>query len=180
MSSESMKELRSLAKLVKTRNDAARKISKKIGTPALIGNVGEYIAERVFGIKLETSRTKMGIDGKFKWGALQGLTVNVKMYTIPKVLDINHDAPADLYLVLAGPSDQSGKILPWCIHNAFLFDYKELMKDFKTHERKIKREMSLRKELWTQAEIYPEKRNRRTVLSANQRKMLSLFNDCDD
>ncbi len=180
MSSDSMKELRSLAKLVKMRNDVARKISKKIDTPALIGNVGEYIAARVFGITLETSRTNTGIDGKFKWGALGGLTVNVKMYTIPKVLDINHDAPADIYLVLAGSRDQSGKLLPWCIHNVYLFDYKELKKDFTVNDRKIKREMSLRKELWTQAEIYPEKRNHRTILSPNQRKMLFLFNDCDD
>ena len=69
-----------LARLIHERNRVSEEITGIIGKPALNGHIGEYIASKIFGIKLEASATSKGIDGRFNEGSLKGKSVNVKLY----------------------------------------------------------------------------------------------------
>jgi hypothetical protein len=46
-------DLEQLAQLVAARNEADRQIAALIGRPAAPGNIGEFVAARVFGIELK-------------------------------------------------------------------------------------------------------------------------------
>ncbi len=70
--------LTDLASLLRARNAIAAKITAISGRPASLGHLGEFIAAEVFGIDLESSASNRGHDGRFRSGALQGRTVNVK------------------------------------------------------------------------------------------------------
>lgn len=72
------KELEQLARAIKQRNVVAAEIARIVDRPALIGSVGEYIAAWIFGIQLEQSAVRKGIDGHFARGNLAGKTVNIK------------------------------------------------------------------------------------------------------
>ena len=75
-----MEKLKELAALLKQRNEIDSAIASVIGRPAISGHLGEFIAAKIFDIKLADSATNKGIDGHFKNGPLAGRTVNVKLY----------------------------------------------------------------------------------------------------
>lgn len=75
-----MDTLLKLSQLIKARNAIDDVIAGIINRPALVGHMGEYIAAKIFNIKLCESATSKGIDGVFTSGELQGKSVNVKYY----------------------------------------------------------------------------------------------------
>jgi hypothetical protein len=52
-----------LAQLIHERNRISEEIARIIGRPALSGHIGEYIASKIFNIRLEESAISKGIDG---------------------------------------------------------------------------------------------------------------------
>ncbi len=71
-------QLRRLAALIRQRNGIEREISEIIGRPAHPRHMGEFLAARIFNIRLSDSATTKGIDGHFVDGPLAGKSVNVK------------------------------------------------------------------------------------------------------
>jgi len=146
----------------------------------LFGNVGEFIASRIFDVKLEHSATAKGIDGRFASGALAGKTVNIKWYAKHEgLLDIRPDALPDYYLVLAGPrtaaASSRGSVRPWLIDAVYVFRAAVLLQSLKQRGVKIGVATSVIRKLWDQAEVYPTPTNRQLVLTNEQREMLALF-----
>jgi len=77
-------------------------ITRLLTTPP--GHLGEWIAAQVFGIELEQSAVTAAIDDHFRFGPLQGCTVNVKWYLKQEgLLDMTKSSTLDYYLVLTGP-----------------------------------------------------------------------------
>ena len=102
--------LQTLASLLHERNALDARIAQLIGRPASPGHVGEFIAAAVFDIDLFESATQKAADGVFRRGALQGRTVNIKIYGKQEgILDIRPDALPDFYLVLTGPRSPLNK-----------------------------------------------------------------------
>jgi hypothetical protein len=96
-----MPDLERLADLVRAKNDADAAIARLIGRPSAPGNIGEFVAARVFAIQLMASGAHPGYDGLFTDEPLAGKTVNIKTYSRHEsVLDISPH-PCDYYLVLA-------------------------------------------------------------------------------
>lgn len=52
-----MDKLVEIADLLKRRRQIGEKISRIIGRPALPSHIGEFIASKIFSVKLETSAT---------------------------------------------------------------------------------------------------------------------------
>jgi hypothetical protein len=71
--------LRQLADLIAEHNRIAAKMTALIGRPAILSHLGEYIASKVFEIKLEESAVHKGSDGQFASGPLAGKSVNVRL-----------------------------------------------------------------------------------------------------
>ncbi|BCL12789.1 hypothetical protein [Micromonospora sagamiensis] len=93
--------LRQLATLLRAREELDDRITALIGRPAHPGNIGEFIAARVFDIELACTAVQAGYDGVFRSGPLAGRTVNVKNYgDALSGLDISSH-PCDHYLVLS-------------------------------------------------------------------------------
>ncbi|MCX2949761.1 hypothetical protein [Lentzea sp. NEAU-D7] len=160
-----------VAELLRERNRIDAELSSCIGRPALTGHLGEWIAAKVFGIALETSR---GINGRFR----DGRTVDVKWY--PKregLLDLKQEGP-DLYLVLAGPkvppASSRGTTRPLVIDAVYLFDAAAIVAALRARGRRIGTASSVRAELWEAAEIYP-RHNPSFPLTSEQREQLALF-----
>ncbi|OFY46790.1 MAG: hypothetical protein A2Z69_01585 [Bacteroidetes bacterium RBG_13_44_24] len=175
-----MEELQSLAKAITQRNTADAEIARTIGRPAERGHAGEYIAAATFGIELEQSASKKGIDGHFTSGSLAGKTVNIKWYgKWEGILDISPENGPDFYLVMTGPFSASlssrGSTRPWLISYIFLFDSTKLFQDLKNVKLGIA--TSVKKQLWEMAEIYPTQRNSQLILSAEQQNILKLFGE---
>ena len=175
-----MNDLVRLAALIRRRNALNREIALLVGRPALMGHVGEYIASKVFGIVLEESASHKSIDGQFGDGPLKGYTVNIKWYARREgVLDITPDALPDYYLVLTGPKSaaqsSNGKMRPWLIENAYLFDAQNLADELRRRGAKMGVATSVRQQLWAQAEIYPTLVNPIYPLTQEQRELLALF-----
>ena len=171
-----------LAELIKKRNEIGTKITRVIGRPAIIGHVGEFIASRIFDIKLEESASSKAIDGYFRSGSLIGKSVNVKWYgKHESVLDITPHSLPDFYLVMTGPRSSTfssrGDIRPWLIEQVFLFDAKILVSDLSNRNIKIGVATSVRKLYWEDAEIYPRQANQDYIISVDQKKMLQQFGD---
>lgn len=169
-----------LAELIRKKNEIDKAISVLIGRPAMFGHTGEYIASKVFDIKLNISASQKGIDGVFQSGELAGATVNVKWYTRQEgLLDINPDGLPDYYLVLTGPrspaASSRGAVKPWLIRQVFIFDARMLVAAVAKRGVKIGIATSVNKELWKKAKVYPESNNHLFILSDGQRKMVSLF-----
>ncbi len=102
-----MDEIERLASLIRQRNEVDGKIGALIGRPATPGNIGEFIAAKIFGVNLMSSGSHPGYDGVFERGPLARNTVNVKTYSRQElVLDISPH-PSDYYLVLTGPPGQA-------------------------------------------------------------------------
>jgi hypothetical protein len=175
-----MNELVQLADLIRARNRVARDIAALICRPALIGHVGEYIAAQVFKIDLEKSASRKAMDGRFTAPPLAGRSVNIKWYAAQEgLLDLTPGALPDFYLVLTGPkrkaSSSCGTVRSWLIEAVYLFASDELIQELESRGVKQGIATSVRGHLWEAAEIYPEPRNRRLILSDEQREMLALF-----
>jgi hypothetical protein len=175
-----VRDLQHLAQLIATRNAVGEEIADLIGRPALIGHVGEFIASRVFRIRLQESASHKGVDGHFTDGPLAGRSVNIKWY--PKrqwLLDVNPAALPGFYLVMTGPKSGAvssrGGIRPWTIEAVFLFDAQALFGHLQQRGVKIGIATSVIQEQWRRAEIYPTPRNPALVLSGEQRRLLGLF-----
>jgi hypothetical protein len=175
-----MDDLKKLAELIKKRNSLGGEITALIDHPAEIGHIGEYIASTIFHITLEESASHKGIDGCFRGGPLKSRTVNIKWYARQEgMLDITPDALPDYYLVLAGPKSGTftsrGQARPWIIENAYLFEAQPLLDELKRQGVKIGTATSVRQTLWSEAEIYPARRDDLFELTDKQRKALMLF-----
>jgi len=172
--------LERLSSLVHERNRVSEEIAAIIGRPALSGHIGEYLASRIFGIRLEVSATAKGIDGYFMEGSLKGKSVNVKLYGKKEnILDISPDKVADYYLVLTGDdSDLSGswgKTRPLVVSQVFIFNMEKLMAALRERDVKVGIATSVRKGDWERAMVYPEQRNSELTLSEEQVRLIRLF-----
>jgi hypothetical protein len=170
-----------LADLIRSRTVLDNEIATLIGRPAERGHSGEYIAARIFGVRLQESASHKGIDGYFVEGPLAGRSVIVKWYGKQEsLLDINLDGPCDYYLVMTGPRGTSmtsrGGTRPWVISYVYLFDMPRLIAVLQARGPKIGIATSLRAEDWRQAEIYPAANNPLMILSEQQKRLLALFN----
>ena len=175
-----MEDLSELADLIRERNTIGKRISFVINRPSTIGHVGEFIASKVFDIRLEESASAKGIDGYFEGGSLDGCSVNIKWYGKQEaLLDITPTSLPDYYLVMTGPIAQvessKGSIRPWLIEHIYIFDSAELLAKLKVRGVKIGVATSIRKGDWQEAEIYPSQRSPSYVLSDEQRKVLAQF-----
>jgi hypothetical protein len=160
--------------LVRKKNEADLAIAQLIDRPCERGNIGEFVAASVFGIRLEKSGAHAGYNGTFEAGPLSGKTVNVKTYgRHESVLDIGAH-PCDYYLVLAGPPGQA-PVRPWVIQSVFLFDVQWLL--FRLAERRVKvgAATSVRKADWEAARIFPQGPASPLRLTEQQAAALSLF-----
>jgi hypothetical protein len=171
---ENMPDLERLAELVGIKNNADAAIAELIGRPSSPGNIGEFVAARVFAVQLMTSGSHLGFDGVFRAGPLAGKTVNIKTYSRHEsVLDISPH-PCDCYLVLTGPAGQA-RVLPWVIDSVFLFQREELVAVLAARGVKIGVATSVRKAEWEAARVYPPPRAPRLQLSESQIAQLALF-----
>jgi hypothetical protein len=175
-------ELKQLAELIACRNQLEKEISAIIGRPAALGHLGEYIASRVFPIKLVKSASHQAIDGFFYEGPLSACSVNVKWYAMREgILDITPGFLPDYYLVLVGPPPTATAALglrtrPWKIFSVHLFDAAELVDDLELRGVRIGIASSVRKELWDAAEVYPYANSSRYSLCSQQCELLNMFN----
>ena len=175
-----MNELERIADLLYRRNKIDLALSEIIGRPCQRGHLGEFIASKIFKIKLEVSAAAKGIDGVFVDGPLIGKTVNVKFYGKQEgILDISLDNLANYYLVLTGPKSapksSRGYSRPLIISNVYLFDIKKLVDILRKRGIKIGIATSVAKAYWSDAEIYPQLRNNILELDKQQVKLLNLF-----
>jgi len=181
-----MEGLRKLSRLIRKWNDIESEIASLIGCPGLVQNIGEYVAEKVFNLKLEKSKTTKGFDGRFTLGGLRGRTVNVKIYPEREgFIDWKDDALPDYFLILAGPKRKgrrtTGKGHPLIITNTYLFDTRKLRRLLVSRNVQIKRatnrtvQASVRVSDWEEAEVFPKRRCMLMNLSPKQKKMLALF-----
>ncbi|HIH36405.1 MAG TPA: hypothetical protein HA232_00650 [Methanocellales archaeon] len=175
-----MKKLERLAELIHAKNKIDAEIAEIIGRPSLIGHIGEYIASEIFKIELKRSAVEKGIDGNFTQESLEGSTVNIKFH--PKrenVLDVGTDPLPDYYLVITGPKSSAassrGTTRPLFISNVYLFSSQKLINDLKDRGVKIGIATSVISNLWDEAEIYPNQRNRLILLSEEQIQQLERF-----
>lgn len=176
-------ELAELAALLRQRNALDARIGLVLNRPVNTGSIGEWIAARIFDIKLEAAANTAGYDGRFMTGAIAGRTVNVKAYTKQEnILDINPNAPLDYYLVMTGtkgaPASSRGTLRPFCIDAVFLFDAHRLHDELAERGAKIGIATSVLSAQWVQAQIFPTANNSLLVLSESQRSQLEMF-ACD-
>jgi hypothetical protein len=175
-----LNDLEELAALLRQRKQIDDEISKVIGRPAIPQHIGEFIASKIFNIKLEASAIAKGIDGIFADGPLKGKSANVKLYGKQEgILDITLERPADYYLVLTGPkamlATSRGETRSINISHVYLFEMKELVKDLRDRGVKIGTATSVAKAYWEKAEVYPESANSKLKLTKEQNRLLSLF-----
>ena len=147
-------DLGRLAELIRIKNDADLAIAQLIGRPCAPGNIGEFVAARVFGIELMGSASHPGYDGIFRDGPLAGQTVNIKTYSRHEsMLDISAH-PCDYCLVLTGPAGQA-RNLPGVIDSVFLFALDHLLAGLRQRGVKVGIATSVRKADWDAARIFP-------------------------
>jgi hypothetical protein len=176
-----MDNLSQLANLVKKRNSLELEITALTDRPAEIGHLGEYIASKIFDIRLEISASHKSTDGRFKSSSLKGCSVNIKWYTQQKgLLDMTPNSLPDYYLGMTGPKSGAmssrGQTHAWVIDSVFLFEAQALVHELKQNGVKIGMATSFRQYLWTKAEIYPAQNNDALNLSADQLAALAVFN----
>jgi hypothetical protein len=172
-------DVEQLAELLRERNTLDDRIATMTGRPMASGHLGEWLAHRIFGIRLETNAARPGIDGRFTTGPLAGDTVNVKWYLKREgLLDVARSEP-DHYLVMTGPVAQSassaGSRRPWVIAYVYLFQTPRLMAELRDREVALGVATSIRASQWAAAEVYPEPRNPALPLDAEQFRLLRLF-----
>ena len=168
------------AALLHERNAIDAELAELIDRPMTSGHLGEWIAAQIFNIELEPSAAAAGIDGRFRSGALQGRTVNIKWYLKREgVLDTTESTALDHYLVLSGPPSAAvssrDTTRPWCIEAVFLFDAQRLRSE--QIVRGVKRGVasSVIKQQWAAAEIYPSPTNAQLTVTSQQAELLKVF-----
>jgi hypothetical protein len=172
--------LTALADLLRERNAIDERISQIIQRPMTAGHAGEWIASRIFDVKLELSATVAAYDGKFRSGPLAGKTVNVKWYLKREgVLDMQSSPTLDYYLVMTGPraapiSSKAGT-RPWRIDSVYLFNSHDLLAEQQMRGVKIGIATSVREAQWSAAEIYPKATCQSLIVSPEQAALLRLF-----
>ena len=174
-----LEELRRIADLLRERNRIDGEIAAHIGRPMTSGHLGE-IAAGIFDVELEQSASAAAWDGHFRFGPLQGRSVNVKWYPRREgILDLTSPLMPDEYLVMTGPAGAAtsslGGTRAWRIDSVYLFDAMGLRDDLLARGRKVGTASSVRTALWAQAEIYPKPVNPRLVLEEDQVQALRLF-----
>lgn len=173
-------DARRLGELLRQRNRIDAEIAALINRPMAAGHLGEWIAAQVFDLQLEPSATATAIDGRFRSGHLAGRSVNVKWYlTREGILDMTTSEVLDYYLVMTGPlaaaASSLGGVRPWCIHNVYLFDARQLLEAQRVRGVKIGIASSVPKALWAAAEIFPAAANDQFAVTAEQRAVLEIF-----
>jgi hypothetical protein len=171
-------ELGRLAALLRVRNAIDREIATVLGKSPTPGNLGEFIASRIFDIKLAPTGVNPGHDGWFQSGPFAGKSVNVKLYSEDAgLLDIGQH-PADYYLVLTGPrpAPSSGpRSLPRRIDAAYLFDIAALRASLSERGVGIGIATSVRKQYWQEAQICPAREDGPLQLTPQQVELLGMF-----
>ena len=175
-----MTELEHLAKAISKQNSASARVASIIGRPALRGHIGEFIASRVFNIKLHESASEKGSDGVFLDGVLAGSTVNVKFYgKHESLLDISEDSLPDVFLVLTGTkgsaTSSSGQVRPICVEYVFLIPGAEALADAQSRNVSIGVATSFPNAFWDEREVYPSSRSKELDLTRDQIPLLKLF-----
>lgn len=166
-----------LAELLRRRNEIDAELAAVIGRPALSGHIGELIAGEVFDIELHVSATHKGSDGVFRSGPLAGRSVNVKLYGCQEsILDMKPADPPDLYLVLTGEKRTAASSRathrPVVLRHAYIFAHANLV----SAGVRPGVAASVRQQLWTEAEVWPERGAAALVdLSPDQVALLELF-----
>lgn len=173
-------EVAHIARLLSQRNAINDTIAAVIQRPMTAGHLGEWIAAQVFDIELEQSAVTAVIDGQFRFGPLQGCTVNVKWYLKQEgLLDISQSSALDYYLVLTGPRSAAltsrGGTRPWRIDHVYLFHAPTLLSEQRARGVKAGVAASILKSQWDAAEIYPAARNRLLPLGERETGLLRLF-----
>lgn len=167
-------ELQHLADLVHKKNEVDGAIAQLIERPALAGNIGEYVAARVFGIDLERSGSHAGYDGVFRDPPLGGKTVNVKTYSRNEwILDFSGHH-CDYYLVMTGPPGPA-QDRAWIVDTVYLFDTAELLTKLRSRRVKIGVATSVLLEDWEDARIFPARSGAPLRLTKAQVAALKLF-----
>jgi len=171
-------ELRQLADLLRLRDDLDARIAALTGRSARQGDVGEFIASKVFDIELAATAVQAGYDGRFRSGPLTGGTVNIKTYGDAVTgLDIGLH-PCDFYLVFSGPPRAVGPVRHhrWRISAVYLFDTHRLTTDLVARNTKIGIATSLRRSDLAAAQLFPAGSATAALsLTKRQSAMLSLF-----
>lgn len=177
-------ELQKIARLIRERNSLDEQIAGLINRPMSIGNLGEYIASKIFQIQLMKSGSAKAIDGHFELGPLKDRSVNIKWYAKKEgLLDLpGLKSPfADFYLVLTGPRIRSKTSnswnRPWLLDSVYLFDGLRLRESLEVRGVAIGIATSLRSDDWEQAEIWPRAINPTLPLSSKQTRLLKHFSE---
>ena len=142
--------------------------------------MGEYIASKIFRIALVESASHKAIDGHFREGPLKERSVNIKWYSLREgLLDITPDSLPDYFLVLSGPKSgpmsSRGQVRAWTIDGVFLFDAHSLISQLQTRGVGLGIASSVAQQYWQEAEVYPNQRSTKLILSDEQRRQVSLF-----
>ena len=176
----SQTQLAILAELIRRKNRIDDEIAALVNRPAQLGHVGEFIAARIFGIRLYVSAVHAHSDGEFCAGTLAGRTVNVKWY--PKRednVDLTPDCACDFHLVMTGPHSPAtrtvGATRPWVITSVYLFDTQQLLEEQRSRGVRIGVASSVKQAQWRAAEIYPNANNGLLIMTDEQRRLLALF-----
>lgn len=172
-------DLAELAVLLRERNLIDERIGRLINRPMTAGHAGEWIASRIFDIKLEPTAVAKAIDGRFRSGPLTGKSANVKWYLKREgTLDMTEAPELDYYLVLTGPKATVKDVRTaraWRIDAVYLFDAQQLLTEQHTRGAKVEAASSVRETQWLEAEIYPTATNDALTVTDGQRLQLALF-----
>jgi hypothetical protein len=176
----SQTQLATLAELIRRKNQVDNEIAALVNRPAQLGHVGEFIAARVFGIRLHPPAVHKDSDGVFSDGPLAGRSVNVKWYLKREnMVDLTPDCECDFHLVMTGPHSSTarsvGATRPWVITAVYLFNTQQLLTEQRSRGVRLGVASSVAEGQWKAAEIYPNANSRALVLSEKQRVLLALF-----
>ena len=159
-----MDNLNSLAKLIKNRNLIDKEISKIIDRPAEKGHIAEFIAFKVFPIKMHENKSTKDFDGFFTDGDLKGKKVDIKYHSVNEyLLNLNSNVEYDVFLlVFTGPykpaASSKGQTRPFCISNVYLFNEMKLCEELRGERVKVGVAASVKKEHWDNSEVFPNNR----------------------
>ncbi|MGB2567114.1 DUF6998 domain-containing protein [Micromonospora citrea] len=171
-------DLHELAKLLRARDDLDARIARLTGRSARQGDIGEFVAARVFDIALAATANQAGHDGTFRSGPHAGRTVNVKTYGDAYAgIDISPH-PCEFYLVLSGPRRLPGAVIhhQWRISAVYLFDSRRLLDTLHARGVKIGIATSIRQADLDAARIFPDTNPTPPLrLTPEQQALLSLF-----
>lgn len=169
-----------LAKLIRERNGVDVQLGEILGRPATVGDIGEWIAAKVFEIKLAAAPNNTAFDGYFTTGSLSERTVNVKTYLRQDfTLDMSESEALDYYLVFTGPKSQLGSSRgtsrPFCIESVYLFRAEDLLTELRRTGVKVGYATSVTVAQWNAAQIYPQSTNPVLVPTDRQKARLAMF-----